>query len=267
MRFQYLIDSLPIVGFFVAFSSVALVAIEAGYRLGFWWQKRTSEEKEGPTAMIVGSLLALMAFLLAITMGMASDRFDMRRKLVLAEANTVGTVYLRAGYLSEPSSTEIRDLLRIYAPLRIVTNDRADLPMKMARSVEIQSKIWSITEELARTSPDSDVLALFISSLNEMIDVHQTRVTAGLYARVPETILILLLLGSLLTLAMVGYNAGLTQRRSPLTALVLIIVLAAVITLVVDLDRPRDGFLEVSQQPLIDLVQQIGQTPPARPSS
>ena len=76
---------------------------------------------------------------------------------------------------------------------------------------------------------------------------------------------ILLLLCSMLTLAMVGYNAGLTLRRSPLTALGLVIVLGAVITLVVDLDRPREGFLTISQQPLIYLQEQIGALPPANP--
>jgi hypothetical protein len=68
----------------------------------------------------------------------------------------------------------------------------------------------------------------------------------------------MLIVGSALTLGMVGYGAGLTRRRSPLTAVVLIAVLGAVITLVVDLDRPQDGFLTVSQQPLIDLQQQVG---------
>ncbi len=265
MRFQHLIDSLSIVGFFVAFVIVALITAEVGYRLGRWWQERTPEEKEGPTAMIVGSLLALMAFLLAITMGMASDRFNTRRGVVLAEANSVGTTYLRAGYLPEPASSEIKDLLREYVPLRILTDDLADVRARIARSVEIQEKLWAITEELARATPDSDVLALFIASLNEMIDLHQTRVIAGLYARVPETILILLLLCSMLTLAMVGYNAGLTRRRSSLTAVGLVIVLGAVITLVVDLDRPREGFLEVGQQPLIYLQEQIGAPPPANP--
>jgi hypothetical protein len=265
MHFQQLIDSLPILGFFVAFASVALVSAESGYRLGCWWQERTPGEQQGPTSMIVGSLLALLAFLLAITMGMASDRFDTRRKVMLAEANAAGTTYLRAGYLPEPAASEIRDLLREYVPLRIVSNDLAEIRAKMARSVEIHAKLWSITEGLARATPDSDVLALFISSLNETIDLHETRVVAGLYARVPETILILLLLGSMLTLGMVGYNAGLTGRRSPLTAVVLVVVLGAVVTLVVDLDRPREGFLKVSQQPLIDLQEQIGAMPPAQP--
>jgi hypothetical protein len=60
MRFQQSIDSLPIVGFFLAFIVVALLASEAGYRLGYWWQTRTSNEKEGSTPMIVGSLLTLV---------------------------------------------------------------------------------------------------------------------------------------------------------------------------------------------------------------
>ena len=60
---------------------------------------------------------------------------------------------------------QIRELIREYVPLRIVTNDLADIRARMARSVEIQAKIWSITEGLARAAPDSDVLALFISSL------------------------------------------------------------------------------------------------------
>jgi hypothetical protein len=265
MSFQNLLDLLPIGALFLMFAIIAGTVSELGYRIGYWWQEHTPDEKDGPTGMIVGSLLALMAFLLAIATGMASDRFDTRRGLVLAEANSIGTTYLRAGYLPEPASSQIRDLLRAYVPLRIVTNDTADVRVREARSVELQTKLWSIAEELARATPESDVLVLFIDSLNETIDLHETRVTAGIYARVPETILLLLFAGSVLALGMVGYNAGLTRRRSPITAVVLIIVLGAVITLVVDLDRPRDGFLKVNQQPLIDLQEQVGALPSANP--
>jgi hypothetical protein len=257
MIIQGSLDSLPIVGVFVAFALLSIVVYELGFRVGRWWQTRTPEEVEGPTAALVGSLFALMAFLLAITMGMASDRFDTRRGLVLQEANSIGTTYLRAGYLPEPAASDSRDLLREYVPLRIVGNDLADIQERIARSVEIQDELWTIAEDLARDR-SSDVLALYIDSLNETIDLNESRVTAGLYARVPETVLVLLIVGSALTLGMLGYSAGLTRRRSPLTAVVMIAVLGAVITLVVDLDRPRDGFLEVNQQPLIDLQQQIG---------
>ena len=156
--------------------------------------------------------------------------------------------------------------MREYVPLRIITDERTDVRARIARSLEIQDELWSIAEDLARTTPDSDVLAIYIEALNDTIDVNETRIAAGIYARVPETVLLLLVIGSALTLGMVGYNAGLTRRRSPLTAVVLIAVLGAVITLVVDLDRGRDGFLTVSQQPLIDLQEQIGELPPANPA-
>lgn len=266
MSYNQLLDTLPIGGIFVMFTIVALISSEGGYRIGRWWQNHSPDEKEGPTAMIVGSLLALMGFLLAITMGMASDRFDTRRGLVLEEANSVGTTYLRAGYLPEPASSEIRELLREYVPIRIVeTSDLEDVRVRMARSVEIHEQLWSITEQLARTTPESQVLALFIVSLNETFDVHEKRVTVGVYGRVPETVVHLLIIGSMLTLGMVGYSAGLSLRRSPLSAVVMVFFLAAVTTLVVDLDRSRDGFLKVNQQPLIDLQEQIGVLPATNP--
>ncbi len=257
--FQDLIDSLPIPGVFIAFGVLALVLYELGFRVGRWLQKRTPEEKEGPAGMLVGSIIALMAFLLAITMGMATDRFDTRRGLVLAEANDIGTTYLRACYLSEPAASESQELLREYVPLRIVPEgaDVEDVMPEIMRANEIQNELWAIAEELARTTPDSEVLGLYIASLNEMIDVATMRQTAGIYARVPETVLLQLFAGSALTLGMVGYSAGLTGRRSPLTAFVLIIVLGAVITLIIDIERPQGGTLTVSQQPLILLQQQV----------
>jgi hypothetical protein len=252
-----LLDSLPILLVFGAFALFSMLCYEAGFRLGRWWQERTPGEQEGPTGMLVGSILALLAFLLAVTMAMAADRFDSRRGLVLAEANAIGTTYLRAGYLPQPASDQVRELLRQYVPLRITVNDPEILQANIAASVKIQNDLWSITEQVARNN-GSDVVALFVDSVNEMIDLHESRVTAGIYARVPETILLLLVGGAALSLGMVGYSAGLTRRRSLLSAAVLVIALGAVIMIVVDLDRPREGFIQVSQQPLIDLQQQIG---------
>jgi hypothetical protein len=262
MRIQQFIDSLTVTGLFLAFLLCLLLAYEWGYRVGRWWQNRTHEQREGPTPMIVGSLLALLAFLLAITMGMASDRFEARRRLVLEEANAVGTTYLRAGYLPESASNQIRQLLREYVPLRIADEDlsEAEVRSRIAQSVELQSKLWSVAEELARAAPESHAVALFIESLNQMIDLHECRVAGGIYGRVPETVLVLLFCNSILTVAMVGYSAGMRLQRGLLAAVVMILFLGAVIILVVDLDRPRDGFLTVNQQPLIDLSKQLTTT-------
>jgi len=252
-----LFDALPIPAFFILFALISLACYEGGFRLGRWWQNREPGEQEGPTGVLVGSILALLAFLLAVTMGMASDRFDARRAIVLDEANAIGTTYLRAGYLPEPASSQIRELLREYVPLRIRTSSSDDLQGDIQKSQAILNQLWTIAEGVAKTTNQGDLVSTFIESLNDTIDLHETRVTAA-SARVPETVVLLLIIGSALTLGMVGFSAGLTRRRSLLTAAVLIIALGAVITIVVDLDRPREGFIQVSQQPLIDVQQQIG---------
>ena len=251
-----LLDTLPVPLVFVAFAIVTMICYEVGFRLGRWWQVRTPGEQEGPTGMLVGSILALLAFLLAVTMGMAADRFDARRSLVLAEANAIGTAYLRAGYLPEPASSQARELLRQYVPLRIVT-DADDLQADIDQSNAILAKLWTVTEGVAKTD-GSDVVAIYVESVNETIDIHESRVTAGIYSRVPETVILLLIVGAALSVGMVGYSAGLTGRRSLLSAVVLVVALGAVIMIVVDLDRPREGFIQVNQQPLLDLQQQIG---------
>jgi hypothetical protein len=252
-----LLDALPIPLVFVAFAIVTMVCYEVGFRLGRWWQVRTPGEQEGPTGMLVASILALLAFLLAVTMGMASDRFDARRLILLDEANAIGTAYLRAGYLPEPASSQARELLREYVPLRIVITASKDIQADIEHSKAILAQLWTITEAVAKNN-GSDVVALYVESVNDTIDLNESRITAGIYARVPETVVLLLTGGAALSLAMVGYSAGLTGRRSLLSAIVLVVALGAVIMIVVDLDRPRDGFIQVSQQPLIDLQQQIG---------
>ncbi len=252
-----LLDALPVGGVFIVFAVVAFAGYEGGFRLGRWWQDREPGEQEGPTGVLVGSILALLAFLLAVTMGMAADRFDARRAIVLDEANAIGTTYLRAGYLPEPASREIRELLREYVPLRIGLTLSEELQRDVEQSNTILDRLWVIAEREAKTTNQGDLVSIFIESLNDTIDLHETRVTAR-NARVPETIVMLLFVGSVLTLTMVGYSAGLTRRRSLLSAAVLIVTLGAVLTIVVDLDRPRDGLIQVSQQPLIDLQQQIG---------
>jgi hypothetical protein len=252
------LEDVPVLLLFAIFAAVTFIAYEIGFQVGHWYQARTPGVQEGPTGVLVGSLLALLAFLLAITMGMASDRFDTRRGLVLEEANAMGTTYLRAGYLPEPASSEIRNLLREYVPLRVAPSDRATLVANIQRSEELLQQMWSIAEAEAKVTQQGDLMSTFIESLNETIDLNESRIAAGVYARVPASILWLLVIGSVLTLGMVGYSAGLTARRDLLSAIVLIVALGAVLALVVDLDRPREGFVQVSQQPIIDLQQQIG---------
>jgi hypothetical protein len=261
MSSQFL-DSFALPAIIALFAVLTLAGFEIGFRIGRWWQGRVPGDQEGPTDMLVGSLLALMAFVLAVTMGMAADRFDARRGLVLAEANAIGTAFQRADYLPPAIAGEVQELLRTYLPLRITSDDPTQIEPNIQRSLELQADLRAITRDVAQSGHSPDLVSSFGESVNELIVIHESRVVAGLYARVPETILILLLAGSALSLAMVGYSGGLKGRRSILSAVVMIVALGAVTALVIDLDRPQDGSLRVSQQALLDVQQWIGQPSP-----
>ena len=107
----------------------------------------------------------------------------------------------------------MRELIVEYVPQRIATSDEAEVLAKIERSEQLLEEMWAIAEEVAWSNP-SDVTALFIESLNEVIDLHTSRFVAGVYARVPLTILLLLLAGVVLSLGLVGYNAGLPRDEA-----------------------------------------------------
>ena len=257
-----ILDPVPIAVLFIVFGAGSLLCYEAGFILGRWWQRRTPGEQEGPTDMLVGSLLALMAFLLAVTTGLASDRFNARRGLVLAEANAIEAAYLQADYLPQGDADELKELLREYLPVRIAPHNPAQLQENLERGTDLREQMWAIERDVARSGYSPDLMSSLGDSLTELTNLAQTRLVGALYARVPPTVLFLLLAGSVLSLGMVGYSAGLRERRSMLTALVLIVAMGAVLVIVVDLDRPQGGLINVSQQALLDVQERIGSPSP-----
>ena len=139
------IDGFSIPLIFVLLALAGMAVYEIGFRLGRWHQARTRDEQEGFADTLVGALLALLAFLLAFTVGMASSRFDARNDLALREANAIQTAYLRAMMLPEPFAENARELLREYVPLRVREADRAVNEANLRQTLAIQgSSIKSI---------------------------------------------------------------------------------------------------------------------------
>jgi hypothetical protein len=252
---QLLLDPYPIWVVFVGIVLACLGVFEIAYRLGRRGSGAEAEGDDGVGGVLVGSMLALLAFLLAVTMGFAADRFDSRRQNVLDEANFIRTTFLRAGYLPEPYQTDVRALLEEYVPLRIVEEGAPPdvLAANIERSEEIQVELWRQAELVATELEQTDITALFVESVNDVITIHEVRLTAGIYARVPDTVILFLLILALISVGMVGYGAGTAGKHHLLAATLLILALGGTLTLVVDLDRPREGLLQVSQRPLMDL--------------
>jgi len=246
------LDALSLFEVYLATSLLALLAVELGFRLARSRLRRSLHEPEAPVGAMVGATLGLLAFMLAFTFGLAASRFDARRSLVLDEANAIGTTYLRAALLPEPERSEIRKLLREYvdARLQIVQLDKREQVLR--RSTELQDELWSRAVAVTDRNAGPTV-ALFIASLNELIDLHAKRVNLGIRNRVPLSIWAALYFVSITTMAAVGYHAGMAgTRRSPVM-LALVLTFSAVILLIADLDRPYEGLLTVNQQAMVDL--------------
>lgn len=249
-----LLDLLPLGVILVGTSLLALLAIELGFRLGRAWQHRTHIKKEGPVGAIAAAVLGLLAFLLAFLTGMALQRFDNQRALVVDEANAISTAFLYAGFIDQPTRTEARVLLREYVELRLAAFEgTVQLGQARARSEEIQYALWRQAEPLARADSQSATLPLYVEALNNMINVHTQRIMAVVSSRLPGDLWLGIYVVAMLSMALVGIQTSYSERRNWLTLVVLVVVFSLVLALIVDLDRPTEGVLVVSQQALQDL--------------
>jgi hypothetical protein len=247
------LDILPLWAVFAATTALVLCFVESGFRLGMAKRRRAADVKEAAVGSMVGATLGLLAFMLAFTFGLAAARYDIRRNLVLDEANAVQTAYLRTAFLAPPQQAAIRSLLREYVEVRLDWAGQQDLQKVLTRSEAIQGQLWSQAVAVGEESPGSIVVGLFIHTVNEVIDLHAKRVQAGQRSRIPTVILYVLFFLTALAMTSMGYLAGIAGKRTNLVTLTLVLAFSSVMFLIVDLDRPQEGLLKVTQQPLIDL--------------
>ena len=261
MPYTTVLDTLPLWGLFLLIIALVLLSIDSGYRLGRYRRRQSELEKDAPVGAMVGSTLGLLAFLLAFTFGMAASRFDARKALVLDEANAIGTTYLRAALLPDVRD-EVRGLLRDYVDARLEAVRTGAMAEGLQRAEQLQTQLWTRAVATGQQHPDSVVVGLFVTSLNEVIDLHAKRVTAGLRNRIPGAIWVVLFSIAVLSLGAMGYHSGLAGTTRSLAVIAVALAFSAVIALVVDLDRPQEGSLRVSQQALIDLRQSMSSPTP-----
>ncbi len=254
-------DSLPLWGVYLATSLIALLAVELGFRLARNRLQHSLHEGEPSVGAIVAATLGLLAFMLAFTFSLAASRFDARKGFILEEANVIDTTYLRAQLLPEPQRAEIRKLLREYVEveLQLVQPDKTGSALR--RATELQSALWSRSVTAVETNPGPSV-ALFVESLNEVFDVHAKRLNLGIRNRVPVSIWAALYFVSIITMAAVGFHAGMTATRRSPVMVALVLTFSAVILLIADLDRPYEGLLRINQQAIVDLRDSFTQSTP-----
>lgn len=238
-----------------------LLGVAAGRRL-----RAHADALREPVGVLQAALLGLVALILAFGLTLAVGRYDSRRSAVVETANAIGTTYLRAQTLREPTRTRsLEDLVR-YTDVTIRLSEAvpgsAAARDAAADGDRLQRSLWRGAGEALDGSPSDSAPRLYVETLNEMIDMQTTRV-AALNNRVPTEVLLLEVIGAALALGLLGVYLALVGR-----GVLTVVLAAALVTLLLlvtfDLDRPTRGFIQVPSTPLTDLRSEMALPPAAR---
>lgn len=235
-----------------------LVAIGIGIRVGAAKQRVQNAESRNQANAVQGSLLGLLALILGFTFSIALARHDHRSAEVVNEANAIGTAWLRSDLVSETRRGEVQTLLRRYGALRL---EAASVSMAddgtRERLVEeaktVFSELWALAAEEARNTPNPVTMG-FAASLNDMIDALALR-DAAVKRHVPEFALYILFSTFILLGGVVGFSAAIAGVRPGIPAYALVVLIVVLVFLIIDLDRPRRGLVEVNQSDLTGTVE------------
>ena len=233
---------------------------ELGYRYGCRIAERAGAEAHAHVATIEGALLGLLALLLGFAFAMAVNRFDVRKQLVMEESNDLQTTFLRAQLLPDRYRVESLRLLREYVDSRVAYfqagTDREKMRGALERTNGLQIRLWQTAVAASRENSEEVTTGYYIESLNGLIDDHTKRL-AAMENHVPEFILLLLFFVATMTIGVTGYSSGLKRTRLRVLRAILVILVAATLLVIVDLDRPRRGLITVSEGGMLQLQRDL----------
>ena len=244
---------------FVPFLCV-LIPILLGQKYGLYVKVKLGDISDAPAGSVVGAALGLLAFMLAFTFQIVDSRYNDRKALFLDEVTTIRTTYLRAGLIPEPYKSKTRKLLIEYTDLRTsvaaITNKQNVEKLKTQSHVILDS-LWSYSEKLGEQDRSSESYSLFMSSVNDLNEIFNQRVTYTFEYRIPSTILYILLIITLFSMFLLGYQFGISGKKNNVMAVIISIIFASLMWLILALDRPELGFIKLNQKPIITLSNQL----------
>jgi hypothetical protein len=221
---------------------------ECGFRFGRARAARQSGNGRHGLGSVEGAVYGLLGLLVAFSFSGAASRYEHRRDLIVAEANAVGTAYLRLDVLPQELQPSLREKFRSYLDTRLAVYrklpDVDAAKAELARATAIQGEIWKEAVAASRTAgmPASQLL---LPALNEMFDIANER-TAAAYAHPPSALFAVLVALALMSAFLVGDGMSENETASRLHMVAYAAVMAIVVYVVIDLEFPRFGLIQLS---------------------
>jgi hypothetical protein len=228
----------------------------AGGRLG-QRQRELKEEMLPDFSVVLGATLTLLGLILGFSYSMATARYDLRKAYEEAEANAIGTEYVRADLLGPAEAQQLRALLRQYTDLRIrfyVTRDKDELTQINLQTEQMQNRLWTAASQPAMAQP-TPVRALAVAGMNDVLN-SQGYTQAAWWNRIPVGAWCLMSGIAVFSNVLVGYGARKVRVK---LFMMLPLVVAVSLFLIADIDSPRQGVIRVRPQNLESLRAGLGE--------
>jgi hypothetical protein len=248
---------------------VAMIAAAwGGYRLAHLSMAHLSKEERetrlealselGP---MEGAIAGLLALVLAFSFNLAAQRFDKRQSFVISHASATETAYLRCSLLDPGDRTYCEDQLRSYVDLYVAygaaSRDPEEIEAIVRKADAIEQALWARVAAVTRERPTHANVAE-VEAINEVIDRRTDRIASNRIL-VPEMVTVVMLALCVTWAAIGGYSYGLKHNEKKAAWVVFSVLVAIVVYVTIDFDRPRRGplRLDAGNQSMIDLRDEL----------
>jgi hypothetical protein len=235
---------------------VFLVIMFICIKLGQWIGKKAAQTS-GLT-ITEGAVFTLMALLVAFTFSSANQRFDLRRSMIVEEANAIGTAYLRLDILQPSDQSILKNDFIDYLSARIAIYqaipDFKKVDEEMKKSRAIQSRLWHDAITACKNVSIQTVPMLILPPINMMFDIASTR-TAYTNFHPHFLVFLLMILVALLSAILTGYGMATKGKWTSPHVIAYVVITTITIYIIIDLEYPRLGFIKETafDKQLIDL--------------
>ena len=233
-------------------------------QLGVYLRRRRplKDNERDDFGVIQAATLTLLALIIGFSFSMAISRYDLRKTYEEAEANAIGTEWVRAGLLPAPDAAKVRSQLRRYTDLRIAfyrTRDEQELQQINNDTSNLQNEMWAAVQTPALSQP-TPVMALAVSGMNDVLN-SQGYTQAAWWNRIPTSAWGLLIITAICCHVLVGYGAR-GEKMSASLLIVLPLVISISFLLIADIDAPRRGLIRLKPQNLVALADSLPKQQP-----
>lgn len=241
----------------ILFAVILFVTLEFGYRIGLRQKAHWQGTESGGGNLILTSMFALLALIIAFTYAAAVNRYDDRKQAAILEANVLSAAFHQADLVAEPGRSQLKQAIYDYALTRVVVLGKEYTPEEriefINKTLKKKARLWPLVTEILQQKQAAPVLSLLVTSINKLFAVHTSRLAASA-DKLPLAVTLMLLFVAAAALGVAGFNAGISGHISRWRITTYALVLILVMLVIQDFDRPAEGFILIPQDGLKQLL-------------